>query len=163
MTEFDIPLVCDWRNRPHVRRFYQKAPLSLDEAYAKLLPRVRGEDPTLAHIATLRGCAFGYVQSYLILGTPSYAEQIGVSDGIGMDYFIGEPELVGRGVGKAMLSAYLAEVLFPAFPQERRCIVCYETANAASGGVLTSLGFRREKELIEDGVPSTMMILDRPS
>jgi RimJ/RimL family protein N-acetyltransferase len=63
-----------------------------------------------------------------------------------MDYFIGEPELIGRGLGRAMLAAYLDGILFPSFPEERRCIVCYETANAASGGVLRSLGFRREKD-----------------
>ena len=89
MTDADIPLVCDWRNRPHMRRFYQKTPLSLEEAYAKLLPRARGEDSTLAHIASLEGRPFGYVQSYLILDTPSYADEIGVSDGVGMDYFSG--------------------------------------------------------------------------
>jgi len=145
-----------------MRRFYQKSPLSLDEARDRLLPRIRGEDPTLMHIALLEGRPFGHVQCYLITETPAYAEEIGISDGVGMDYYIGEPALVGQGLGRAMLAAYLAEVLFPAFPGERRCVVCYETANAASGGVLRSLGFRREKDLIEGGVPSTMMILERP-
>ncbi len=145
-----------------MRRFYQKTPLSLDEARAKLLPRIRGEDPTLMHIASLDGRPFGHVQSYFIMETPSYAEEIGVRDGVGMDYFIGEPELIGQGLGRAMLAAYLEDILFPAFPEERRCIVCYETANEAGGGVLRSLGFRREKSLIESGVPSTMMVLERP-
>ena len=147
-----------------MRRFYQKTPLSPEDARTRLLPRVRGEDgSTRAHIACLDGRPFGYVQRYLIVDTPDYAEEIGVSDGIGMDYFIGEPELIGRGLGRAMLAAYLEQVLFPAFPDERRCIVIYETENAASGGVLRSLGFRREKDLVEGGVPSTMMILDRPA
>ena len=163
MGEDDIPLVCAWRNRPHMRRFYQKSPLSLEEARLKLTPRVRGEDATLAHIACLGERPFGYVQSYLILDTPAYAEEIGVSDGVGMDYFIGEPELIGRGLGKAMLVAYLREVLFPAFPEERRCVVCYELANAASRGVLEAVGFSFERELIEGGVPSGMMVLQRPA
>ncbi len=162
MSEDDIPLVCDWRNRPHMRRFYQKTSLSLEEARVKLLPRARGEDPTLAHIACLDGAPFGYVQSYLIMDSPDYAEEIGVCDGVGMDYFIGEPALIDRGLGRAMLSTYLREILFPSFPEQRRCVVCFETANAASGAVLRSIGFRYEKQLIEDGVPSTMMILDRP-
>ena len=144
-----------------MRRFYQKAPLSLEDAYARLLPRIRGEDDCLAHLACLDGRPFGYAQCYRIADSPSYAEEIGVSDGVGMDYFIGDETLIGRGLGRAMLGVYLREVLFPCFPDEHRCIVCYETANAASGGVLRSLGFGREKDLIEGGAPSTMMILQR--
>ena len=145
-----------------MQRFYQKTPLTLADAQAELLAVIRGEDPTLIHLALMDGRPFGQVQCYLIMETPSYAEEIGVSDGVGMDYFIGEPELRGHGLGRAMLEAYLADILFPAFPGERRCVVCYETANEASGGVLRSLGFLREKDLIEGGVPSTMMILERP-
>ena len=144
-----------------MRRFWQKTPISLDEVRAKYRPRLRGQRATLMHIASADGRHFGFVQSYRILDSPSYAEEIGVGDGAGMDYFIGDETLIGRGLGRAMLAAYLERILFPAFPEERRCIVCYETTNAASGGVLRSLGFRREKDLIEGGVPSTMMILER--
>ncbi len=146
-----------------MRRFWQKAPIGLDEVRAKYRPRIEGQRATLMHIASMDARPFGFVQGYPIMETPSYAEEIGASDGVGMDYFIGEPELIGQGLGRAMLAAYLQDVLFPAFPDEHRCIVCYETTNAASGGVLRSLGFRREKDLIEGGVPSTMMILDRPA
>lgn len=146
-----------------MRRFWQKAPIGLDEVRAKYRPRLEGQRATLMHIVTADERPFGFVQSYRIMDSPDYAEEIGVSDGVGMDYFIGEPELIGRGLGRAMLQAYLDEILFPSFPNEQRCIVCYETANAASGGVLRSLGFRREKALIEGGVASTMMILERPS
>ena len=141
--------------------FYQKTPLSLEDAYARLMPRIRGEDDCLAHVASLDGRPFGYAQCYRIMDSPEYAREIGAADGVGMDYFIGEPDLIGRGLGQAMLAAYLREVLFPSFPDQRRCIVCYETGNLASGAVLASLGFRREKDLVEGGVPSTMMILER--
>ena len=141
--------------------FYQKTPLSLEDAYARLMPRIRGEDDCLAHVASLDGRPFGYAQCYRIMDSPEYAREIGAADGVGMDYFIGEPDLIGRGLGQAMLAAYLREVLFPSFPDQRRCIVCYETGNLASGAVLASLGFRREKDLVEGGVPSTVMILER--
>ena len=78
-----------------------------------------------------------------------------------MDYFIGDEALIGRGLGRAMLRVYLQEVLFPTFADEHRCVVSYESANAASGRVLRSLGFRWEKDLTEGGAPSTVMILER--
>ena len=146
-----------------MRRFWQKTPIGLDEVRAKYRPELRGQRATLMHMAMADSRPFGFVQSYRIMDSADYAREIGVCDGAGMDYFIGEPELIGRGLGRAMLAAYLDQILFPSFPGERRCIVCYETANAASGGVLRSLGFRRERELIEGGVPSTMMILERPT
>ena len=144
-----------------MRQFYQKSPLGPEEARNKLLPRVTGQDPTLAHIASLDGRPFGYVQSYLIMGTPSYAEEIGVSSGVGMDYFIGEPDLIGRGHGRAMLAAYLRDILFPSFPGETRCIVCYELENVASRRVLEAVGFGFEREVMEGGVLSGLMMLDR--
>jgi hypothetical protein len=82
---------------------------------------------------------------------------------VGVDYFIAEGALIGRGLGRAMLSAYVREVAFPLFPGEGPCVVCHEAANLASGGVLRSVGFRHVRDLIEGGAPSRMMVLDRPA
>ena len=161
LAEDDLPLLCAWLNRPHLRRFYQKAPIALDQVRAEYGPGVRGEEPSLPHLAMLGGRPFGYAQCYRLMDWPDYAAEIGVTGGVAMDYFIAEPQLIGVGLGKAMLGAYLEQVVFPAFPEETRCIVCHEAANAASGGVLRSLGFRWVRDLIEGGAPSRMMALER--
>jgi aminoglycoside 6'-N-acetyltransferase len=158
----DLPLMRDWLNRPHLRRFYQKAPIALDQVRAEYGPVIRDEEPGLAHLALVRGGRpFGYAQCYRLMDWPDYAAEIGVGDGVSMDYFIAQPELIGCGLGKAMLAAYLADVVFPTFPDEQRCVVCHERANQASGGVLRSLGFAWVRDLVEGGEPSRMMVLER--
>jgi hypothetical protein len=62
-----------------------------------------------------------------------------------------------------MLATYLREILFPSFPGENRCIVCYELANLASRRVLEAVGFLFDREVMEGGVPSGLMILGRPA
>lgn len=161
LLEADLSLLCDWLNRPHLRRFYQKAPIALDEVCAEYGPGIRGEEPTRSHLALLDGRPFGYAQCYRLQDWPDYALEIGVPAGAAMDYFIAEPQLIGRGLGKAMLAAYLDQVVFPAFPDEAQCVVCHESANAASGAVLASIGFRWVRDLVEGGEPSRMMVLDR--
>ena len=157
----DLPLLCDWLNRPHLRQFYQKAPTTLDAVRERYWDKLRGQEPTHAHLALLDGKPFGYLQCYRIADWPDYAAEIDVTDGVGLDYYIAEPELIGRGLGRAMLAAYLDGVVFPLFLGETRCVVCYETANAASGGVLESIGFRPVRDLTEGGVPSRMMVFER--
>jgi aminoglycoside 6'-N-acetyltransferase len=159
----DLVLLHGWLNRPHLRRFYQKRPIDLDEVRAEWGPVIRGEEPSLSHLALLDGRPFGYAQCFRLMDWPDYAAEIGVSDGVSTDYFIGEPELIGRGLGRAMLSAYLRDVVFPTFPEETRCVVCHEQENAASHGVLKSVGFRWERDLFESGAPARMMMLPRPA
>jgi len=134
-------MLCDWRNRPHLRRFYQKTPITLPELQAEYHAILHGEEPGHCHLSFLDDRPFGYAQCYRIMDWPDYSAKIEVSDGIGVDYFIADPALIGRGLGRAMLGAYLREIAFPLFPGERRSVVCHEQANAASHGVLKSLGF----------------------
>jgi aminoglycoside 6'-N-acetyltransferase len=62
LAEADLPLMADWLNRPHLRRFFQTTPISLAEVEAKYGPRIRGEVPTCCSIALLDGAPFGYLQ-----------------------------------------------------------------------------------------------------
>ena len=154
-------MLCEWLNRPHLRDFYQKAPIALDQVRAEYGPGIRGEEPSQPHLAMLDRRPFGYTQCYRLMDWPDYAAEIGVTGGVAMDYFIAEPALIGRGLGKAMLAAYLHQVVFPRFPGETQCIVCHEAANAASGAVLRSIGFRWVRDLIEGGAQSRMLLLER--
>jgi aminoglycoside 6'-N-acetyltransferase len=60
----DYPMLLRWRSQPHVRQFYQKTPPSLDGIAAKYGPLVRGELPTICHIALQGTTPFGCLQCY---------------------------------------------------------------------------------------------------
>jgi aminoglycoside 6'-N-acetyltransferase len=105
----DYGLIVRWRGRPHVHEWWDPddpAP-DLDTARDLYGPRVRGEDPTTACIIEREGAPIGYLQFYRWSSWPDEAVtlQVGADENtFGIDLFIGEPELVGRGVGTRVVS-----------------------------------------------------------
>ena len=94
-----------WRGEPHVHEWWDPddpAP-SYDEVVEHYGPRVRGEEPTAACIIELDGRPIGYVQFYRWL---PFEDAAGMDiradpDTFGLDIHIGEPDLIGRGIGSA--------------------------------------------------------------
>jgi len=78
LAETDLPLMADWLNRPHLRAFYQREPISLPAVAAKYGPRIRGEVPTQSWLAVLDRTPFGYLQCYRVADWPDWQATIGV-------------------------------------------------------------------------------------
>jgi Acetyltransferase (GNAT) domain len=161
VAEADFPDLYDWLNRPHLRRFFQKAPISLSGIAAKYGPAVRGEEPVHLHLALLEGRPFGFIQCYRILDHPAWAETIGRKEGIGVDLCIFEPGLIRQGLGRAMLTGYLADVAFPLYPAETKCFIGHDRENAAGLANSRAVGFRPVCDFVEDGRPSELLVLER--
>jgi aminoglycoside 6'-N-acetyltransferase len=68
-----------------------------------------------------------------------------------MDYFVGEPDMRGRGIGAGMIAALVART-WPAYPDAGEIIVPVAAGNAASWRALERAGFVRigEGELEPD-------------
>jgi RimJ/RimL family protein N-acetyltransferase len=79
---------------------------------------------------------------------------------IGMDYLIGEEELIGRGLGSAMISAFVEQVVRGVYSDARGVVADPEVANLASIGALRRAGFREHKVLPtgEYGTPEQLMV-----
>lgn len=144
-----------------MRAFYQKAPVSLAEVEAKFLPRIRGDVPTHDHIALLAGRPFGKLQCYRNRDHRTYADEIGESEGISLDLFIGEPDLLGRGFGRAMLRAYVHDVAFRLYPDESKCFICHDLNNVRARTCSVAAGFKPLRQVIEAGTPSELMMIER--
>lgn len=157
----DLPLLAQWLMEPHVRRFYQKAPISLPEVEAEYGPMIRGETLDIVNVALAEGIPFGYLQCYRNLDNPDYAKLIGANGGISMDLYIGEPGYVGRGYGRAMLCAYLRQIAFPYFANETRAYIAHEPVNLAARRCSEAVGFRPVREFVEDGLPNILHVLER--
>jgi hypothetical protein len=54
----DFPVLTRWLAEPHVRRFYQKQPITLAEVAAEYGTAVRGEEPSICHLALRDGAPF---------------------------------------------------------------------------------------------------------
>ena len=81
----DFPMLTRWLAEPHVRRFYQKDPITLAEVAEEYGPVVRGEEPSLSHVALSADRPFGYIQCYANMAYPDYARAIGVDHGVSVD------------------------------------------------------------------------------
>jgi len=162
VAEADLPLLHLWLNRPHLRRFYQKRAITLDEVVMEYGPAIRGEEPGRLHLALQAGRPFGYLQCYRNLDYPHYARELSLSEGASIDFYIGEPDSLGRGLGPRMERTYVLDVVLPSYPAESTCYVCHETENRAALACSLAAGFKPLRDVIEAGLPSRLLAFPRP-
>jgi hypothetical protein len=60
VEESDFPTLTAWLAEPHVRRFYQKTPVTLEQVALEYGPFVRGEEPTICHLAISGDAPFAF-------------------------------------------------------------------------------------------------------
>ncbi|MGM0919949.1 MAG: GNAT family N-acetyltransferase [Bacillota bacterium] len=104
MTKKDYYLMVKWLNDPNVLEFYEETPLCLDDVILKFGPRVEGMHYVTPFIVEYINEPIGYMQYYKITNTDynlyGYSQ---VENIFGIDQFIGEQYLWGRGLGKSMI------------------------------------------------------------
>jgi RimJ/RimL family protein N-acetyltransferase len=157
----DLRLMHEWLQRPHVRRWWREGE-TFEEVLAGYAPAIEGSDPTDLYIVLLEGREVGFIETYLVDDHPAYAALTGVGEGTaGVDLFIAERALTGKGVGSELLRRFVSQVVF-AKTTTRRCVAGPEIANVASIRAFEKAGFHRVREFVEDGNPSLLLQLDRP-
>ena len=101
-------------------------------------PALDGADPTRLWVLELNGRSVGMLQDYRVADHPEYALLTAKPDAVGVDYLIGDPSWVGRGIGTRMLWAYLRDVVRPHYPAVAEVFAAPDHRNAASCGCSTS-------------------------
>lgn len=137
--------------RPHVRRWYDDTPASRypDDSIAEYREAIRGEDPTDEFVIALDGRPIGTIQSYRIDDHPEYAAQVALGrPGFGIDLFVGEPDLIGRGHGPALIRAFLRDVAFPRYGLEL-CVIGPARSNVSAIRAYEKAGFSFLKMYLE--------------
>lgn len=170
MREDDLPLVASWLAEEHVQRWWREpsAPFQVEEKY---LPRLRGEEPTEMFVILNADEPIGLIQRYLMRDHPDWVRSLSPSgqvfdEAAGIDYAIGQADLVGRGIGSAVVAAF-SEALFEAFPDVTDIVVTPQAANAASCRILEKAGYGlRWTGLLDsddpgDAGPAAMYVLAR--
>jgi aminoglycoside 6'-N-acetyltransferase len=163
LEESDFPTLAVWLAEPHVRRFYQKTPVTLEEVALEYGPLIRGEEPTICHLAVSEGAPFAYLQCYRNADYPTWVDVIGVNDGISVDLFVGEQTYLHRGFGRAALGGYLRRVAFPHYAYEMRAYIAHEPFNTAAIRCSKAVGFRPLRAFWEGGVKMVLLAMKRPS
>jgi aminoglycoside 6'-N-acetyltransferase len=144
MVERDLPMLADWLREEHVQQWW-KDPDAADDVVAHYLPRILGIDPTEMFVIVWEGRDIGMLQRYRLDDNPDWECSLApsrLSFGIaaGIDYAIGVPELIGRGIGSTAIAAFSAEV-FKRHPDVERIVVTPQAANRASCRILEKAGY----------------------
>jgi aminoglycoside 6'-N-acetyltransferase len=141
----DLPLVATWLSRPHVERWWRE-PSDLATVEQNYRPMLNGSDQTEGFIVHLHGRQIGFVQRYLIADDADWRETVrsalGEDGGIGIDYLVGEQDLVGKGLGRRMISEFVDDS-WRRYPSVDRVVVALQQENIASWRALEACGFRR--------------------
>jgi RimJ/RimL family protein N-acetyltransferase len=151
-----------WLQREHVRRWWHEHE-SYEEVVDHYLPAIDGRRPTDLYLILLDDRPVGFIQSYLVAGYPDFAARVGLGAGVaGVDLFIGEEKLTGKGLGSEVLRAFVRDIVF-AEPATSACIADPDVRNAASLRAFEKAGFRRVGEFLdpEDGELHAIVRLDR--
>jgi aminoglycoside 6'-N-acetyltransferase len=116
-------------------------------------------------VIVVAGRDAGYIQTYLVGDSPEYARAIGVCErAAGVDLFIGETDLVHRGLGPDIIRRFVDSIVF-ADPTVEACVVGPEVRNAAAIRAYEKAGFAPLRAAVVPGEPEPELImrLARPS
>jgi aminoglycoside 6'-N-acetyltransferase len=154
----DVPLVERWLGEEHVALWWRE---QVEEAIEKRWAGIEGRRPT-RQFAILVDCRpVGMIQTYLVSDHPGWEEIVRVGPGVaGVDLMIGEPDLVGRGLGPQVLAQFADEIVF-ADPEVHAVVASVEEPNRRSWRAFEKAGFRYVRDIEEDGLPHRLMRLDR--
>jgi aminoglycoside 6'-N-acetyltransferase len=141
----DFGLLARWLAEPRVARWWHHefSPEAIERDFG---PTGDGDEPAEDHLALLDGRPIGVVQYCLLADYPEYLAELepilAVPDGAAsIDYLLGDAGLVGRGMGTAMIRAFV-ERIWESEHGVACIIVPVNSANPASWRALRSAGFR---------------------
>lgn len=105
MSLDDLATVALWLDAPHVARWWKGDSV---EEYRRC---IEGAEPTEMLIAVLDGRPVGFAQSYLWSDYPDAGSALGTAPGeVGIDYALGEADVLGRGLGTELVAALVRRV-----------------------------------------------------
>jgi aminoglycoside 6'-N-acetyltransferase len=144
----DYLLMSRWLTDERVLEYYEgrSNPHDLERVIKKFGPRAQGEARVVPCIMVYRGVPIGYIQYYPLVDDEGLARHLETAEGVyGVDLFIGEPELWGRGIGTQALRAMVG-YLFGALGA-RRVIIDPQTSNHRAIRCYEKCGFKKVKLL----------------
>lgn len=168
----------DWLNTPHVFRWWgvDSGPGSLggagsdaatvEQVESKYGPTIDSATPsTHRYVIEIDGRAVGLVQWYRLADHPEYARVTGETSpgAAGIDLFIADASMTGRGLGARAIDAFVHEIVF-AEPAIDRAVAGPHPDNVASCRAFAKAGFvtRRVVEVPGEG-PEQIVVRRRTS
>ena len=149
MSVGDLSLVQRWLETPEVVRWWGRA----DEQYALVSSDLDHPDMD-QFIVALGEQPFGYIQCYpLSTWNQSFGIQPAATRGI--DQFIGEPDMIGRGHGSSFIRQFVDELLASGVP---RVVTDPDPGNGRAVRAYAKAGFQSERVVDTPDGPALLMV-----
>ena len=155
----DAAMLHQWLQRPHVAEWWHPTP-ALDDVMEEFAPFTDQGGPFQGYIARVGEQDIGYIQSCVVKDCGAgWWEDEQDPGARGIDQFLADRKHLGRGVGTAMVRAFveqlfdnpdLTRIQTDPDPRNARAIRCYEKA-----------GFRAVKEVDTPDGRALLMICNR--
>ena len=137
MSAADLPLVRRWLAAPHVTEWWGDS----DEQFALVSEDL--EQPAMDQfVVTIDGQPFAYLQCYDQRAWPDNGLGIHPPGTRGIDQFIGELDMTGRGHGSAFIRAFIVDLMRAGTP---RVLTDPDPANARAIRAYERAGFRKDR------------------
>jgi aminoglycoside 6'-N-acetyltransferase len=167
----DYERIVEWRNRPHVREWWDPddPPLTVAGWIDEFRSLTHDPDRTTVCILEVSGTPIGYLQFYSWDDEQEYLQEVGIRlpDGAwGLDIFIGESTLLDQGIGSRAVRL-LSDHLF-AQAGATAVALTTEAGNTRAQAAYARAGMHPVEHFLDtdlrDGqrVESILMIRERP-
>jgi aminoglycoside 6'-N-acetyltransferase len=154
MSADDLPMVRAWLARPHVQEWWGAAEEQFDLVSGDL-----AEPAMDQFIVTCHRRPFAYLQCYAQSAWPQNGLGTHPAGTRGIDQFIGEPDMLGRGHGSALIRTFVDGLLRAGVP---RVLTDPDPANARAIRAYEKAGFLRRGEVATPDGRALLMIRDKP-
>lgn len=164
-------LLSRWLAEPHVARWWahDASPEAVEDDFGGTID---GTEPAEDFVVLLDGRPIGLIQYCRLHDYPEYVDEMAEvypvePTAATIDYLIGDPTGVGRGVGSSMIRAFV-ERIWATDPEIDHVVVPVNSGNVASWRALEKAGFERvargelEPDNPIDGPLHEFLRIDRP-
>lgn len=133
VTRDHFPLLRRWIATPHVAAWWGEV-----EAEMRLIDEHLASDAVRMFVFSVAGRAAGFIQTYRAADWPGHGFDDEAPGTVGIDLFIGEAELLGRGIGVAVIEAFCARLFAEGAPA---IVIDPDPANARAVRAYEKAGF----------------------
>ncbi len=154
-----FPLLLQWLETPHVKAWWDQdvnwTPKLIEQKFGSYVHQIKHsklknkltEKPTYAYIISFDEIPIGYIQYYnkYDFSHEQEYEMIELSENCGaIDWYIGEPNFIGKGIGSKALSMFLDNYIFP---KSDHVFVDSESKNTGAIKAYEKVGFKEIKRV----------------
>jgi len=136
----DLPLLQKWLAAPHVAVWWNER-FDLASLEAKYGPAIDGSEPIHLYLIQVEGAPIGWIQWYRWRDFPEHAIHVSADPlSAGIDLAIGDIEMIGRGLGPAIIREFGTNYIF-ADNDIGAIVADPSTRNKRSVGAFRKAGF----------------------